>query len=172
VRRIGGYGCASCASLGRPETTGAGGTTGMDDTNGGTATQDAGCVRRVSSQHPRGSRPAVHPWRDADTGEPDELKGSRPVRRGANGKGSGRLIPRRWPTLPSPKPPRRRTPRTCAASAAERSATQLPRLLRYRVRTQLIPAGDGLHIPKGRGGSVACWEKAGRAQTPEAPTSA
>jgi hypothetical protein len=46
---------------------------------------------------------------------------------------------------------RRRTPRTCAASAAESSATQLPRLLRYRVRTQLIPAGDGLHIPTGRG---------------------
>jgi hypothetical protein len=27
----------------------------------------------------------------------------------------------------------------------------LPRLLRDLVRTQLIPAGDGLQIPKGRG---------------------
>src|SRR5512135_479908 len=77
---------------------------------------------------------------DRTTGEPDDVKVSRPVRRGAAETGPG-WLPRRPPTLPgSPRPeppipgPRRRRPTHLPLSRSIRSGTDPPSfVLAHRV---------------------------------------
>ena len=69
------------------DRAGAAGEAGVGQGDGGAAAQDPGGLPRLPHGHPRRTPAATREDDRPTTGEPDDAKGSRPVRRGADGKG-------------------------------------------------------------------------------------
>ena len=81
--------------------------------------KDSGCLSSLSRGIHAGDKRRTEAKRNVKDGEPDELKGSRPVRRGADGEVPTELATRQRPTLP-PQQPEVRLNRSREASLKSR----------------------------------------------------